>query len=85
MPYLNREVIRQWLVEHNWSVGRLAQECGALGEDKVPDGVMRNAVNGIDPMRPGRINLISRVTEMYGDGIPYRELAADENRSGTTD
>ena len=82
MPKLNRDVIRAWLVDHNWSVSRLAQECSALGEDTIPDGVMRNAVNGIDPMRPGRINLIRRVTEKYGDGIPYERLI-DEG-SGTT-
>jgi hypothetical protein len=34
---------------------------------------MRNAVNGIDPMRPGRINLISKVTAKYGDGLKYAQ------------
>ena len=75
MPYLNRAVIREWLVEHNWSVGRLAQECGALGEDTIPEGVMRNVVNGVDPMRPGRIR---RVTEKYGDGILCQRLMVIE-------
>lgn len=74
MPLLNRELIRRWLEVHNWSIGRLAEECSALGEDKVSAGAMRNAVNGIDPMRPGRIRLICRVTEKYGDGIRYEDL-----------
>lgn len=72
---LNREVIRDWLAEHNWSVSRLAAECSALGEDTISEGTMRNAVNGIDPMRPGRIHVISQVTAKYGDGIPYHRLA----------
>jgi hypothetical protein len=74
VPKLNREVIRAWLVEHNWSVRRLAEECSALGEDTFSEGTMRNAVNGIDPMRPGRITVICKVTARYGDGIPYRRL-----------
>lgn len=74
MPKLNREVIRLWLEEHNWSVKRLAEECSALGEDTFPEGTVRNAVNGIDPMRPGRIKVICRVTAKYGDGIPYTRL-----------
>ncbi|MPZ83424.1 MAG: hypothetical protein GEV28_24745 [Actinophytocola sp.] len=59
-------------------MARLAEECSALGEDTITEGVMRNAVNGIDPMRPGRIMLISKVTAKFGDGIPYRQLVADE-------
>lgn len=80
MPRLNREVIRQWLAERNWSTRRLAEECSAIGEDRLADGVVRNAVNGIDPMRPGRIRLIRRVTEKYGDGIPYGRLVAEQPR-----
>jgi hypothetical protein len=79
MPKLNREVVRAWLVEHNWSVGRLAEECSAITEDTVSEGVMRNAVNGIDPMRPGRINLIRKITEKYGDGIAYERLVDSED------
>jgi len=75
MPMLDRERIRTWLEDHNWSVERLAAECSEVGEDTIPEGTMRNAVNGIDPMRPGRIKLICRVTTKYGDGIPYAELA----------
>ncbi|WP_154814269.1 hypothetical protein [Actinophytocola xinjiangensis] len=41
---------------------------------------MRNAVSGLDPINPGRINLIRRVTEKYGDGIPYRELVEGTRR-----
>lgn len=74
MPKLNRELIRGWLAEHNWSVQRLAQECSALGEDTFPVGTVRNVVNGIDPMRPGRIHVICQVTAKYGDGIPYERL-----------
>jgi hypothetical protein len=79
MPRLNREVIRQWLAEHNWSTRWLAEERGALGTDRLTDGVIRNAVNGIDPMHPGRIHLIRQVTEKYGDGIPYGRLVAEED------
>ena len=74
MPKLNRERIRAWLEEHNWSVERLADECSAIGDDTIPEGTMRNAVNGIDPMRPGRIRLICKVTTQRGDGIPYGQL-----------
>jgi len=73
MPYLNRDVIRLWLEEHNWSVRRLAEECSTLGADTFSEGTLRNAVNGIDPMRPGRIRVICKVTAKYGDGIPYRK------------
>jgi hypothetical protein len=76
MPKLNRAVIRAWLIEHNWSVDRLARECSALGEDIFATGTMRNAVNGIDPMRPGRIMVICKVTRKYGDGIRYERLTA---------
>jgi len=74
VPHLNRERIRTWLEDHNWSVTRLAAECNALGHDEIPEGTLRNAVNGIDPMRPGRIKLICRVTANYGDGIAYDQL-----------
>ena len=78
MPKLNRDVIRLWLEEHNWSITRLAEECSTLGEDTFPEGTMRNAVNGLDPMRPGRIRAICKVTAKYGDGIPYRQLVLDQ-------
>jgi hypothetical protein len=74
MPKLNREVIRVWLEDHNWSVARLAAECTALGEDTFAEGTVRNAVNGIDPMRPGRIRVICKVTAKYDDGLTYTEL-----------
>ena len=83
VPKLNRAVIRAWLVEHNWTVDRLADECSVLGEDTFPAGTVRNAVNGIDPMREGRIRVICKVTARYGDGIPYRRLVADEHGSET--
>ncbi len=41
---------------------------------------MRNTVNGIDPMRPGRIKLICRVLAKYGDGISYAELVEDNSK-----
>jgi hypothetical protein len=77
MPKLNRDVIREWLEEHNWTIARLAEECTAVGED-IAEGTVRNAVNGIDPMRPGRIRVICKVTARYGDGIPYTQLVASE-------
>jgi hypothetical protein len=45
--------------------------------DDISEGTMRNAVNGIDPMRPGRIKLICRVTAKYGDGIAYDQIVED--------
>lgn len=77
MPRLNRERLRGWLEDHNWSIGRLADECNVLGLDDITEGTMRNAVNGIDPMRPGRIKLICRVTAKYGDGIAYDQIVED--------
>jgi hypothetical protein len=74
MPKLKRDVIREWLDEHNWTVRRLAEECSTLGEDTFAEGTVRNAVNGIDPMRPRRIRVICKVTAKYGDGIAYTQL-----------
>lgn len=79
MPKLNRDRIRLWLEEHNWSVKRLAEECASVGDDTFPEGTMRNVVNGIDPMRPGRIRVICKVTAKYGDGIPYAQLIAQDH------
>lgn len=78
MPYLNRDRIRVWLEDHNWSVDRLTVECNTLGEDDVSAGTMRNVVNDIDPMRPGRIKLICRATAKYGDGLSYAQLIATD-------
>jgi hypothetical protein len=77
MPKLNRERIRGWLQEHNWSIKRLTEECNALTEDTFSEGTIRNAVNGIDPVRPGRIHVIAKVTRRYGDGFTYEQLAED--------
>lgn len=85
MPRLSRDVIRAWLVEHNWTVRRLAEECSALGEDTFSEGTVRNAVNGLDPMREGRIRVICKVTARYGDGILYRRLVVDDNESGAAE
>lgn len=79
MPKLNRRLIRAWLEERNWSIRRLTAECNVMSDDTFAEGTMRNAVNGIDPMRPGRIRVICKVMSKYGDGIPYEELVqADE-------
>jgi hypothetical protein len=77
MPKLNRDLIREWLEEHNWSVQRLTEECNAISEDTFTEGTLRNAVNGIDPMRPGRIRIISKVTRRYSDGLSYEQLISD--------
>ncbi len=79
MPKLNRDVIRDWLDEHNWTVGRLTAECNQIGDDVFSVGTVRNAVNGLDPMRRGRILVICKVTAHYGDGIPYRRLVAGKH------
>ncbi|GAB3431017.1 hypothetical protein [Actinophytocola sediminis] len=83
MPKLNRTLIRDWLEHHNWSIRRLAEECSAIGEDTFAEGTMRNVVNGIDPMRPGRIRVICKVLAKYGDGIPYTRLV-DHDTNETT-
>lgn len=79
MPKLNRGLIRTWLEDHNWSVGRLTAECNLLTEDTFSEGTVRNAVNGIDPMRPGRIKVICRVLKKYGDGIAYEQLVESDS------
>jgi hypothetical protein len=84
VPKLNREVIRAWLAEHNWTVSRLAEECSVLGEDTFSEGTVRNAVNGIDPMREGRIRVICRVTARYGDGISYARLVVENEAHATS-
>ena len=84
MPRLKRELIRGWLEEHNWPVARLAAECSALGEDRFTEGTVRNAVNGIDPMRPGRIRVICKVTAKYGDGLTYEQLVDNEHETSRT-
>ena len=81
MPKVNKTVIREWLIEHNWSIARLAKECNALGMGYFNTDTMRNVVNGLDPMRPGRIRVICRVTTRYGDGISYERLIADTEQS----
>lgn len=74
MPKLNRHRIRTWLEHRNWTVQRLTEECNAISEDTFAEGTVRNAINGIDPMRPGRIHVISKVTAKYGDGLSYTDL-----------
>jgi len=88
MPLLNRDLIRGWLEDRNWSMQRLADEClGIDPDDDISEGVMRNAVNGHDPMRPGRIRLIVKVTEKYGSALSYEHLvvAEDGNKDGEQD
>jgi hypothetical protein len=80
VPKLNRDLIRAWLEDHNWTVQRLTAECNAVGLDTFAEGTMRNAVNGIDPMRPGRIKVICNVMARYGDGIPYERLVRNARR-----
>ena len=84
MPKLNRAVIREWLADHNWSVRRLAEECSALGTDEFSEGTVRNAVNGLDPMRVGRIRVICKVTARYGDGISYARLVAEDGQASAS-
>jgi hypothetical protein len=85
MPKLNRVVIRTWLEHHNWTIRRLTDECTAMGEDTFTEGTVRNAVNGIDPMRSGRIHVICKVTAKYSAGLTYTQLVApaDERHTET--
>jgi hypothetical protein len=85
MPKLNKHVMRSWLDNHNWSIDHLADECTTLGKERFPKGTVRNAVYGIDPMRPDRIHVICAVTAKYGDGLTYERLAfTDEEQSEQT-
>jgi hypothetical protein len=81
VPKLNKTVIREWLIAHNWSIARLAKECNALGMGYFTTETMRNVVNGIDPMAHNRIRVICRVTARYGDGITYNRLVADTKQT----
>lgn len=81
MPHLNRDVIRGWLADHNWRIPRLAAEYRKVDpDDPISPEVLRGAVNGYDPMREGRIKVLVRVTELYGDPIPYGRLAVGEKK-----
>jgi hypothetical protein len=81
MPFLNRPRIRGWLDDHNWSYQRLADACLEIDPaDKMSSEVVRNAVMGHDPIRPGRVRLIEKVTQKAGDPIPYSELVAEEKK-----
>jgi hypothetical protein len=51
-----------------------------MGDDTFSEGTVRNAVNGIDPMRPGRIKVICRVLAKYGDGVAYECLIDRPNK-----
>ena len=44
---------------------------------------MRKVVNGIEPMRPGRVKVICKVLAKYGDGIPYDGLVANHDDAKT--
>jgi len=81
VPKLNKTVIREWMLKHNWSMRRLAAECTALGMGYFNTSTVRNAVNCGDPMAPGRIRVICRVTARYGDRIPYERLVADPEQN----
>lgn len=77
MPKINRVLIRSWLEKHNWTVERLTDECNSITDELIPFNTMRNVVNGIDSMRPGRIRVICAVTAAQGDAIKYAELVVD--------
>lgn len=80
MPYLKTHVIRGWLVEHNLDVQAVGRGMHCAQWRHLPGRTLSNVVRGHDPMRPGRINVICKVTVRYGDGIPYRNLVAEEVR-----
>lgn len=82
MPKLTPGPIRLWLREHDWDYDRLAAECNTIPnrpDDNWSAGAVRNAVNGHDPVRPGRIERIAAVTkqhptESFPAGLTYDEL-----------
>ena len=85
MPHLNRTQIRGWLERRNWSIQRLTDELHAVDpDDLVPVDVVRNCVNGHDPMRPGRIRNIEKVTVKYAEPVSFEQLVAggDEEEEG---
>lgn len=47
MPKLNRELIRGWLEDHNWTVARLTAECNAIGDDNNRT-VTGRSLSGVD-------------------------------------
>jgi hypothetical protein len=76
------EAVRLWLRERDWDYQRLADECNSirgLDPDDWAAGGVRNAVNGYDPVRRGRINRIALVTQTYPTpsfphGLTYEAL-----------
>jgi hypothetical protein len=87
MPNLLPTDIRLWLRERDWDYQRLADECNGLqglDRDDWTAGGVRNAVNGYDPVRAGRINRIALVTQAnpspsFPKGITY-ELLVDAGK-----
>lgn len=91
MPNLTSDAtdaIRLWLRERDWKYQRLADECNNLSGVDPDDwsvGGVRNAVNGHDPVRAGRINRIAQVTQAYPtktfpDGLTYETLIGSDNQ-----
>lgn len=80
------EAVRLWLRERDWDYQRLADECNSLtglDPDDWAAGGVRNAVNGYDPVRSGRINRISRVTKAhptpsFPHGLTYNYLVGND-------
>lgn len=79
------DAIRLWLRERDWDYQRLANECNTLpgvDSDDWAAGGVRNAVNGYDPVRRGRINRLALVTQAYPTksfpkGLSYDDLVGD--------
>ncbi len=89
MPNLTSDAtdaIRRWMFERDWDYQRLADECNTingLDPDDWAAGGVRNAVNGYDPVRAGRINRIALVTQSnptqsYPNGLTYDALVGNE-------
>ena len=75
MPRLNRDRIRDWLLDKDKSVRWLAEQAD------IPHGALANALcPSADQMRAGRVRILSRIT-----GIPEAELVAEEKKNGEDD
>jgi hypothetical protein len=77
MPYLNKPRVQRWLVDHDKSVRDLAAATG------IPAMTIKNAVlggpdptRGRDPIRWGRVRLLSTATGQLGKAIAVPDLVA---------
>jgi hypothetical protein len=75
MPRLNRDLIRDWLVDHDKTIAWLADEAD------IPKTSLANALcPSADPLRLARVRRLSKVT-----GILEADLVAEEKKQEEED